>query len=145
MSSRTLVGGGLSIVDVDGSFARFVKNAPKEMRASLGDVVRKTTFALEQRLRATAPVGPEAPHIRDAVSSKVRGLSGQAGFINATEPAAPGSDSTMAEVALYNEYRPNAQPFMKPAAEAESSTFVTRMKTALTQVERDLSGGGGLR
>jgi hypothetical protein len=51
---------------------------------------------------------------------------------------------TNAWVALFNEYNPNRQPWMKPSAERESSDFVKRVADAMGQVERNLSGGGGL-
>jgi hypothetical protein len=144
MARGALVGGGLEIVDLNGSFARFVKTAPKDMRAVLAGEVKATAFALARRMEAKAPKGPDAPHIKEAVTSKARGLSAQVGYINATQPAGPDSTATIAEVALFNEYRPNRQPFMRPAAEAEASDYVRRMKAAIGQVERNLSGGGGL-
>lgn len=144
MSKYDLIGGGLTVEDVGGSFARFLKNAPKEMRKCMAGAVQATAFALAQRMKAKAPVGPDAPHIRDFVTSKSRGLYGRAGFIDATEQAGPNNPASIADVALYNEYRPNAQPFMKPAAEQESADFVKRMKVAMGLVERNLSGGGGL-
>lgn len=144
MSRRTQVGGGFEVIDVNGSFKRFLKNAPKEFREVLKDAVKRTSFALERRMASSAPIGPDAPHIRDFVTHKVRGLQGQVGFIDATAQAGPENDATIADVALYNEYRPNKQPFMLPAAEAEASDFVKRAKAALGQAERNLSGGGGL-
>jgi hypothetical protein len=145
MSRRDFVGGGaIQIEDVGGSFAKFLKNAPKDMRAYLQDAIEKTAFAMAGRMRAGAPVGPDSPHIRDAVTYKRRGLTAQVGFIDATEAAGPDNTATLADVALYNEYSPNKQPFMRPAAEAEASDFTRRMKAAVTQAEHSLSGGGGL-
>jgi len=138
------IGGGFEIEDVGGSFARFVKNAPKDVRSALNDAVKKTCFAMEGRMSVLAPKGPDSPHIKDAVTHKVRGLTGQVGFIDATQQAGADNDATLADVALFNEYSPNKQPFMRPAAEAESSDFVRRATHALTQAERNLSGGGGL-
>lgn len=143
MASK-IIGGGFEIEDVNGSFARFLRDSPKVLRQCLYDAIDRTAFAMAQRMRATAPVGPDSPHIRNNVTWKRRGLLGQVGFIDATEPAAPGSDASIADVALYNEYRPNKQPFMRPAAEAEANDYAKRMRAAIGQMERDLSGGGGL-
>jgi hypothetical protein len=134
----------VELVDVSGSFARFLRDAPKEMRIEVIDAVKKTCFSMSRRMEATAEVGPDAPHIRDHVTYEMRGLTGKVGFINATQSAGPNNDATMADVALFNEFNPNKQPFMRPAAEAESSDFAKRMKAAITQAERDLTGGGGL-
>lgn len=143
MSSRTLVGGGFELEDANGSFARFLRNAPKEFRQSINAAIKTTCFALERRMESAAPVGPDAPHIKEAVTHAVRGLSGRVGYIDATAPAAPGSNASIADVALYNEYRPNKQPFMRPSAELEASDYVRRMKAAIGQAERSLSGGSG--
>jgi hypothetical protein len=144
MGKRDLVGGGFVVEDVGGSFKRFIDTAPKVVRLCIYDALDRTRFAMEQRMRATAPVGPDAPHIREHVTSTRRGLQAQVGFIEATQAAGPDNDASIADVALYNEYRPNKQPFMRPAAEAEASDYVKRMKAALFQAERDLSGGGGV-
>jgi hypothetical protein len=132
----------VTLEDVNGSFARFLREAPRVARKEVAFAVQKATFQVAQRMRASAPVGPDAPHIRDAITTTQRGLTGQAGFINATEPAGPNNSATQAEVALYNEYTPNKQPFMRPAAEAEASGFVRGVREALGRVERTLSGGG---
>jgi hypothetical protein len=146
MSRRDFIGGGKGIVieDVGGSFARFLKEAPRVARAALHDAVEKTAFALQQRMKAMAPVGPDAPHIRDAITYKRRGQRADVGLLDATQPAGPGSNATLADVGLFNEYAPNSQPFMRSAAEQEDRDFVRRVTDAMRQVERDLSGGGGL-
>lgn len=134
--------------DVGGSFKRFLAAAPREARAYLHDAVEKTAFAMAGRMRVNAPEGPDAPHIKEAITYKRRGQSAEIGILESAgggAPAAPGSDASMADVALYNEYRPNSQPFMKPAAEAENADFTRRVIDALKQVERSLSGGGGLQ
>lgn len=146
MSRRNLIGGAkIEIVDAGGLFARFKREAPKEFREAIYDAVEKTSFALAQRMRAMAPVGPEAPHIRDHISYKRRGARAEVGYLDATQEAGAGSTATIADVALFNEYAPNKQPFMRPAAEMESKDFDRRVRDALKRVERDLSGGGGLR
>ena len=137
----------IHVEDVGGSFKRFLAAAPREARAYIHDAVEKTAFSLQQRMRALAPQGPEAPHIREAITYRRRGQRAEIGLLedgHGGEPAAPGSTATQAEVGLYNEYNPNAQPFMRPAAEAEDRDFTRRITDAMKQVERSLSGGGGL-
>ncbi len=124
--------------DLDGSFRRFIRTAPKEAKSAMSDAVSKTTFAVWQRMRARAPVGPDAPHMRDALDTKLPrrdALSGQAGIFD---------NDDQAHVALYNEYRPNRQPFMRQATVDESAMFFQRAIRALRQVESNLSTGGGL-
>jgi hypothetical protein len=149
----------IHVEDVGGSFKKFQERAPKEARALISDAVDKTAFAIMQTMKAQAPVGPDAPHIRDAITWKRRGTRGvgkggvaaEIGILESDgggSPSAPGSSTTLAEVALFNEYRPNAQPFMRPAAEAENSNFTKRITQAIQQLERalgtseSLSGGG---
>lgn len=131
----------IQLEDVNGSFKSFLEKAPREARAALHEVVEKTAFSLQQRMKALAPVGPDAPHIRDAITYVRRGQRAEIGLINATEPASPGSNTTLAEVGMYNEYNPNRQPFVRPAAEAENPDFTKRVTVAIQQMERSLSGG----
>jgi hypothetical protein len=134
----------IEIEDVGGRFAALYAASSKSARAHLADAVRKSVFALEHRMTARSPVGPDAPHIKENITSKSRGMFGQAGLIDAGQPAAPGSTASLADVGLYNEYKPNDQPFMRPSAEAETKDHVRRCTDAIRQMERDLSGGGGL-
>jgi hypothetical protein len=137
----------IHLEDVGGSFKRFLAAAPREARAALHDAVEKTAFSMQQRMKALAPIGPDAPHIRDTISYKRRGQRAEIGLLQGEggdQPSAPGSNASMADVGLFNEYNPNAQPFMRPAAEAENADFTKRVAAALAQVERNLSGGGGL-
>lgn len=146
MSKRDFIGGGKGFIieDVGGSFRRFLDSEKTIARAYLYDAVEKTAFALSLRMSAEAPVGTDEPHIRDNVTYKRRGMTAQVGFIDATQAAGPDNPASLADVALYNEYHPNVQPFMRPAAEAEAKDFIRRVEDAIRRVERDLSGGGGL-
>lgn len=126
----------VTIVDVNGSFARFIREAPKVARVYLSAAVGTTTVAVTQRMKALAPVGPDAPHIKDDLASQLpkrHALVGRAGIFDNDEQA---------HIALYNEYRPNKQPFMLPAALDEENAFRARAIAALKQVETTLSGGG---
>jgi hypothetical protein len=143
VSKRDFIGGGRGIVieDVGGSFRRFFTNAPKRARQLLTPAVLVTANKLAQRMEHGAPEGPDAPHIKRSVTFKHRGLGAQVGYIAedfGADQAADGSDATIAEVALFNEYRPNNQPFMRPAAEAESSDFVKRISDVLSRIGSSL-------
>jgi hypothetical protein len=126
------------IEDVGGSFARFIREAPKEAKALCKAAVESTSFAVLQRMKATAPVGPDAPHIKDELAMKVRGLMGRVGILQSEGEDGP------AHIALYNEYMPNEQPFMRPAAKAEQDTHTRRVKEAIGQLERRLGSGTGI-
>jgi hypothetical protein len=132
----------ISLEDVGGSFRRLLREAPREARAYLHDAVEKTAFSMANRMRANAPVGPDAPHIKDAIDYKRRGQRAEIGILEGTAPASPDSKTTVAEVGLYNEYNPNKQPFIRPAAEAENADFTRRVADAIRKVERVLSAGG---
>lgn len=144
MGKRDLIGGGIELVDVGGSFARLVLESPKIAREVMKDAVAKTAFSLANRMRVKAPVGPDSPHIRDAITVKQRGAVAQVGYIDATQAAGPDNEATIAEVALYNEYRPNQQPFMRPSGEAEAPDFTRRCQEAIGQLERRLGSGVGI-
>jgi hypothetical protein len=140
--NKTVIG----IEDVGGTFRAFLKNAPRETRAYIHDAVEKTAFSMQRRMEHLAPKGPDAPHIKDALTYKRRGQRAQIGLLDATQPASPGSSESLADVGLFNEYNPNKQPFMRPAAESENAPFTKRVSDAMRAVEGKLSigGGGGL-
>lgn len=138
---------GVDVEDVGGNFASFVRGrGAKEARARLSVVVLATAASLARRMGQSAPVGPDAPHIAQTVTFKHRGLTAQVGYLAEDfggDPAGEGTTATIAEVALYNEFQPNAQPFMRPSAERESADYLRRAKEALASMERALSLGGG--
>jgi hypothetical protein len=135
----------VNVVDVNKSFARFIQYASRgEARKRLNAPVLLTADALAQRMKATAPVGPDDAHIRDAITFTQRGNSAAVGLLAQDfggDSAGDGTGATMAEVALYNEYSPNKQPFMRAAAEADDGPFRRRIEDALQSIERALSSG----
>lgn len=127
------------LVDVDGSLARLVRRLPGEAREAMRQVIKVTAFAVKQRMAASAPVGPDAPHIREAIEIQQRGLMARVGYLS-NQPAFAGRQlPTQAAVALFNEYSPNKQPFMRPSAKAESSDYTRRAVDALNGIERTLA------
>lgn len=136
-----------AVEDVGGSFRRLVTQLPRDARSYIHDAVEKTAFSMAGRMRHLAPTGTDAPHIREAITYKRRGQRAEIGVLNSAggaDPAAPGSTASMADVALYNEYHPNQQPFMRPAAEAENDDFTKRVTTAVQQAVKAFEVGGGL-
>jgi hypothetical protein len=130
----------IDIVDVGGSFARMCREAPKIARKELGVAVQKATINVSDEMYDRAPARSEAPpHIKDAIDWKTSGLSGRAGILDGEAPS--GTDASMGEVALYNEYSPNEQPFMLPAANASAKKFEAEARKALDRIESALGSG----
>ena len=121
----------VELVDVNGSFARLIREAPKKARQFLSTAVFQTTAAVHRGMEAAVPV--DQGDLRNALEFTHRGLHGKAGVLNDPEQAA---------VAQFNEYAPNKQPFMRPAAEQESNAFKSRAERALAQMERALTVSG---
>jgi hypothetical protein len=120
-----------ALEDVNGSFARFIDQAPKVARKYLATAVFLTTGRVYNRMEANAPVLDG--DLKVALQFDTKGLSGRAGILKGE------GENDMAHIALYNEFRPNEQAFMRPAAKAEQGGFVAAVTRALEQCERDLS------
>jgi hypothetical protein len=135
MASRRTI---IALEDVNGSFKRFMDQAPKKAKQYLSTAVFLTAAGVQREMEAGAPEGPDGEgltpgtHIKALVEHRGRnkGLHAQIGYFEPDDAA----------VALFNEYLPNKQPFMRPAAQAESEPFKARAMRALEQCERDLSG-----
>jgi len=129
----------VEIEDVKGSFRRLIDDAPKRVRHYMSTAVFQTSMAVLREMEARAPLGPEGQgltpdeHIKFDLEHKgrVTALSQRVGIFD---------NVGQASVALFNEYSPDRQPFMKPAAEAEAGPFKDRAIAALQKVERELSG-----
>lgn len=131
----------IEIEDVGGRFASLDKRAMKSLRKHLGAAVAKTTAHVADEMFDNAPPRSEVPpHVKDAIDYVVRGLVGRAGILHGEEPA--GNDATQGEVAVFNEFSPNKQPFMRPAAEKEVPLYRKRAEDALGKMERELAVGG---
>ena len=120
----------VELEDVNGSFARMVREAPKKARQFLSTAVFETTAGVLRGMEAR--VAADEGDLKNALVFTHRGLHGKAGVLNDPEQAA---------IAQFNEYAPNKQPFMKPAAEQESDAFKQRATRALEQMERYLTQG----
>jgi hypothetical protein len=129
----------IEVEDVNGSFARLIREAPKKARYFLSTAVFQTAAAVEREMDARVAFGPDGEgrtpneHIKLDIEHRGRhgGLHAQVGVFD---------DLDQMFVAIYNEYAPNEQSFMKPSAEAEAGPFLDRAKRALAQCERALTG-----
>lgn len=131
----------IEIEDVGGRFKSLYARSRTEVRKYVAAAVAKTAEHLADEMFDNAPPRSDAPpHVKDDIDYESRGLSGKAGILRGNEPS--GSEgTTQGEVALFNEYAPNKQPFMRPAAATEQPLFVKRVSDALVLVEKALGGG----
>jgi hypothetical protein len=127
----------IEITDVNGSFARFTSQGGKMLRERLSHAIGLTAVALQARAEQEAPYGPEGEgadpsgHIRLELETRQRSgaLFAEVGVY----------DPLGAEVALFNEYTPDRQPFLRPAAQQVDRLFTQNSQEAIAQLERDLS------
>lgn len=123
----------MTIEDVNGSFARLIKEAPKEARAFLSKEVSVTTFAVFQRMQARVrSIAYLTGDMHDALEARLpkgNRLHGQAGVW----------DPEQAQIAIYNEWAPNKQAFARPAAADEAEAFKQRSIRALKKLESAFS------
>jgi hypothetical protein len=129
----------VSIEDVGGSFQRLYRDSPKIARKLLQPAVRLSAFSLGRRMEALAPRSDPtfAPHIQDQIDTKAHGLSARVGILD------PGPTGIEADIALFNEYRPNKQPFMRPAAEAHEKEHARILERALRGLPSRITGSSG--
>lgn len=130
----------VEIEDVNGSFARLIDEAPKKARQFLSTAVFRTAAAVQRTMEQTAVLGPEGQgltpfeHIRLSIEQRGRtgGLMQQVGIFD---------DPDQVSVAMFNEYSPDRQPFMRASADRTASLFLTHATEALQQAERYFSQG----
>jgi len=108
---------------------RALKSAPERVQAGAADAVLKSAFAIAQRARSLAPYRTGA--LRNAIASASRGTSGRVGLDN---PAV-----YYWRHVEFGTVKQRAHPFFRPAAEAESSAYVDRLRRVGSDLERDLS------
>jgi len=130
---------GIELEDVGGSFTKFIRQAPKEMRRHIEGHIEKSGAKLAAMIKAQVHVGENAPHIRDAITYRRYGQLVLIGLLDANQPAVPGSDTTLADVAMYEEVSPNHHPYMRPTAEQFHNQFLKDMTEAIEAAEKALS------
>lgn len=128
------------IEDVNGSFRRLIDEAPKKARQFMSTAIFRTAGEVRRSMEQTAPLGPDGvgltpfDHIRLDIQHRGRtgGLMAQVGIFD---------DPDQAAVAMFNEYSPNKQPFMRDAAVASAGSFLAHVTEAIKQVERYFDQG----
>jgi hypothetical protein len=139
---------GVTVED-DGSFKRFIRKAPGEARRAMLQAITATAGGVKTGVKSRAPVGPDAPHIKDDVDVRfgkvdARTIWAKVGYLSAKPAGGTDPDATQPAVAFWQEYgrgRGKKRPtrFMFPAAEGEKGDFVSRMTKALRDAERRLA------
>lgn len=112
----------VDVFDAGGRTKRWISRAH--------DVLRKEVITRGTHPTAKSILGSmqdRAPRLTGAMASKLTVDGGVVGILD---------DSEAASVALYNEFSPNHQPFMRPAARANESTLDQRATAALQSAER---------
>ena len=117
---------------------RALKTAPDLVQVHASDAVAKTSFAVSQRAKALVPVATGA--LKAAISATARGTSGRVGLSKGASTGGVGPEVYWRFVE-FGTVRVPARPFFRPAAEAETSAYVERIRAIGSRLERDLSGG----
>jgi HK97 gp10 family phage protein len=117
----------MSLTGMEG-LQRALKVAPDLVQIGAGDAVLKTAFAIAQRARSLAPVRTGA--LRNAIAAASRSTSGRVGL----DKALP-----YWRFVEFGTVHQRAHPYFRPAAEAESSLYVERLRRVGRDLERDLS------
>jgi hypothetical protein len=137
------------VLEDDGSFKRFIRKAPGEARRAMLQAITATAGGVKTSVKSRAPVGPDAPHIKDDVDVRLgkesaRTIWAKVGYLSEKPAGGSDPDATQPAVAFWQEYgrgsgkrRPTR--FMLPAAEGETGAFLSRMIKALRDAERRLA------
>jgi hypothetical protein len=136
----------VDVVD-DGSFKRFIRNAPKEVRRGVIAAIAGTAAGVRSKVSSRAPVGPFAPHIQDDVevrSSKDTAytLWAKVGYLSKKPAGGTDPDATQPSVAFWQEYgtdHSGSTHFMFRSAEEETDDYRKRVISALKDAERRLA------
>lgn len=115
------------------SLQRAISSAPAVVKAHASSAVNASVFSVAQRARALVPVRSGQLRSQIEASRVVTGLTGGVGIVSKA-----GFYWRFVEFGTVNMA---AQPFFRPAAEAESSVFIDRMRAIGPKMERDLSAG----
>jgi len=113
---------------------RALKSAPEAVNELAADAVTKTAFATAQRARALVPVrtGALKRAIDSAPARKTKdGPTGRVGLNT--------RDAFYWKFVEFGTVHHPARPFFRPAAEAESTEYVARIRAIGPQLERDLA------
>jgi hypothetical protein len=109
--------------EIVNTFTKFAEKAPGVLRAKAVEAAQKTTPRVLARMEATAP------RLTGEMASKLTVDGGIVGIF----------DPEQAAVALYNEYSPNHQPFMRAAAQASVGDLVEAVTAGMQDAEAELT------
>lgn len=112
------------------AFQRALQKAPDAVNDYASDVVLKSTFAVAQRARTFVPV--RTGRLKRAITSRAIKLRGRVGFSEKVPYWRFVEFGTVKRV---------SHPFIRPAVEAESESFIQGMRAIGPRLERDLSTG----
>jgi hypothetical protein len=139
---------GVTVED-DGSFRRFIRKAPLEARRAMLQAITATAGGVRTGVKSRAPVGPDAPHIKDDVDVRIgkesaRTIWAKVGYLSEKPAGGSDPDATQPAVAFWQEYgrgRGSKRPtrFMFQSAESETGQYLSRMTKALRDAERRLA------
>ena len=118
---------------------RALKTAPDQVALHAADAVQVSSFAIAQRARSLVPVRSGA--LKSSITVAARGTIGRVG-IGRVDVAGGGKGRSPEVywrfVEFGTRYHP-ARPFFRPAAAAEESDYVARIKAIGPKLERDLA------
>lgn len=116
---------------------RALARVPDQVAGHAGAAVQASAVSLADRARRLVPVRSGA--LRAAITSEAKGTRGAVG-LNAEVVGGQAPFLYWRFVEFGTAHAP-AQPFFRPAADAEADAFLTRMRAIGLLVERDLSTG----
>jgi hypothetical protein len=134
----------ITVEDVDGSFRKFMRQAPAIVRQEMAPAINATARGVHQLMQGRAPEGPEAPHIKEDIQTleaspankRAKNTTAQTGYFHGSS-----DHSDQPHIALYNEFRPNKQPFMRSSADDMTQEFLRHVSAALQRLDSRLSKG----
>ena len=106
------------------TFTKFLERAPEAMRAAGVRGAQKAAPRLLGRMQSAAP------RLTGAMASRLTADGGVVGIFN---------DPEEASVALYNEYSPNHQPFLRPSLQATEGDLVSGTSEEIAGLESELA------
>lgn len=109
---------------------RAIVAQPVRVKAYASDAVSASTFAIAQRMRATVPVRS------GVLKSQITPIVGRASLSARIEIAPEAFYWRFVE---YGTVRVGARPFIRPAADQESTTFIGRIRDIGEKLERDFA------
>lgn len=117
------------------SLRKALVNAPEVAKLHASQAIASSTFSLANRAKALVPV--DTGTLKSAIESqapKVKGLTGRIGL-------SAGPAASYWFFVEFGTVHMAAQPFFRPAAEAERDAFIRRLQDIGPKMERDLAAG----